>query len=212
MYYFVRHGKLNLPYKNHGEMPFEVLVDLASGKLSPPIDEKITRPLIERISMFVPFKRLEKIYTSPSRRCKETASLVSDYIEKKFQRRPRIIILQELKEIHFDLKKIYALPPKPISIEAINQSVFRAMLSGNGAKPIKEAYSRIRKIFSTLKREGTEETMLITHDFLMRAIEIYSENGGVPKRTTHEDLLQTQRNSYLQGFAVQLSPRKFLPL
>ena len=40
--FFIRHSKLLLPYKNHSEMPFKVLADLASEKLNPSVDEQFT--------------------------------------------------------------------------------------------------------------------------------------------------------------------------
>jgi broad specificity phosphatase PhoE len=103
--FFIRHGKLLLPYKDHSEMPFTALANLASGKIDPPIDKSFIKSLITQISSVIPFKNLKKIYTSPSRRCLETAMVVRDFINQKFHRKPKVIINQELKEIRFDLKK-----------------------------------------------------------------------------------------------------------
>ncbi len=212
MYYFLRHGKLDLPYKDHSEMSFEVLADLASEKLNPPIDKKVTRSLISAIAVIVPFERLEKIYTSPSQRARETATLIADYTKERFQKESLISVLPELREVHFDLREIYALSPQGIDIQAVNQAVFRATLSGKGAEPINSLYNRVDSIFKTLANEERQEAALITHDFLMRAVELYAEHKGIPRETTYEDLLQTRRNSYLRGFAVQTVPWKFLPL
>ena len=134
MYYFIRHGKLALPYKNHEDMPFEVLADLASGKLSPLIDKDYALSLLPKLSESVPFEKLEAVYSSPAERCRDTGRLI---MENKFggnKNAPEINILPELIEASFDLRRIYETPPTRIDITEVNRKVLAAIFSGQGAE------------------------------------------------------------------------------
>jgi len=45
--YFIRHSKLNLPYKNHLKMPYEILDDLATSRLNPSIAKNSKKLFLE---------------------------------------------------------------------------------------------------------------------------------------------------------------------
>jgi len=45
--YFIRHGKLNLPYEDHLKMPYEILDDLATGRLDPSIAKDSKKLFLE---------------------------------------------------------------------------------------------------------------------------------------------------------------------
>lgn len=211
--FFVRHGKLLLPYKSHDEMPFKVLVDLALEKLNPPIDRDFTLPLIKDVLEIIPFRILGRIYTSPSRRCQKTAKLISSFISQTFRKKPEVSILKGIQEIEFDLEKIYHPPNhKKFNIEAINNSVFAAMIDNKHCESVHDAYNRIEKVFKILKKNKKEKVLLVTHDFIMRVIEIYIKNQGKDNPSiAFEDLKNTKRNLYLRGFATDYSFTSFFP-
>lgn len=203
--FFARHGKLLLPYKNHGEMPYGVIADLASKKLNPPIDKKFSLGLIKIMSKIIPLEKIVKIYASPSKRCQETAALIENFIKKYFNNDVAIDTMFELKEIDFDLRKIYSLPDSDnFDIKKINNKVFEAMARGKNCELASDVYKRVDKIFSVLKeKDDTKKSLLITHDFFMRIIEIYINNKGKKKvLITHNKLKNTKRNGYLSGFAT----------
>jgi len=212
--FFIRHGKLNLPYKNHNEMPFEILVDLASGKLNPPIDINFNNCLINEMSLIIPFRKIKNIYLSPSERCETTASLIANFTYRHFRKRPRFIVTPELKEIEFDLRKIYSPSRrKHFKIETVNDKVFAAMAAGIHCEHALDTYNRVKRIFQRLnKKQEAAESLLITHDFLMRVIEIYIKNHGAANPLiTYKDLKNTKRNQYLHGFATDYLLSNFCP-
>jgi hypothetical protein len=203
--FFIRHGKLLLPYRDHSEMPLKILADLAIEKLNPPIDKKSTKSLIIQISPVIPFKNLNKIYTSPSRRCQETTILIKNFMKQRFFKELTVIITPELKEIRFNLKKIYIPRNKEcVDINTINEHVFKAMINGEHCESVCNAYKRIKALFTKINKN--EKSLFVTHDFIMRVIEIYIKDQ---KRRcysiTFNDLKNTKRNLYLHGFATDSS-------
>jgi broad specificity phosphatase PhoE len=198
---FVRHGKLSLPYADHSEMPFSVLADLGLGTMNPPLDATYTNERIRELAKTIDLHSFKKIYASPSPRCQETAALIAAFIgtDISIETRP------ELSEVHFDLYKLDETMDVKKEIElkgiaAVNTAVFRAMVSGIGAEPIEQVYERVERFFQV---SGPENTIAITHDFVMRIIEIYIRRAAEFTPLTVGELEATQRNSYLSGFLVQ---------
>ena len=128
--------------------------------------------------------------------------LLAERIEEVSKEKIIPSVLPELKEVDFNLNLIYPRLPDHIDIEAMNRDVFRAMLSGIGAESIQTVCGRVESIFKFLGNGKPREIILVTHDFLMRVIEIYVRSGGPPSQITYEDLLRTNRNLYLRGFAT----------
>lgn len=208
--FFIRHGKLKLPYKDHSEIPFKVLADLALSKFDPPMDKNFTLPLIRQLK--IPLGEIEKIYSSPSKRCLETSKLVSNFIRQKFLEKIPIIVMSELAEVRFNLEKIYPHPKRnQFDIEAINDKVFRAMANGKNCEQVLGVYKRVEKIFSIIENnEENKKVLFVTHDFLMRVIEIFiKHHGKVESPITYLDLKKTKRNLYLRGFATDHSLSTF---
>src|SRR3989338_6027870 len=87
--FFIRHGKLRLPYKDHSKMPFSVIADLANSKMSPSIDRDYIIKAIKRLSDTIPLDAIQYIYASPERRCQETARFVREFVKKKYGRASR---------------------------------------------------------------------------------------------------------------------------
>lgn len=212
--FFIRHGKLGLPYKDHSEIPFDILADLASSKLNPPIDKKFTLSLMKQLSRKIPLEKIEQIYSSSSKRCLETAELLGDFINQKFSKTVRIVTMPELIEVHFDLDKIYPNSKyNQFDIATINDAVFKTMISGKNCEQVLAISKRIEKIFSVVDEIQTNEGLLfVTHDFLMRVIEIFIKNHGkIESPITYFDLKNTKRNLYLDGFATNRLLSKFSP-
>ncbi len=209
--FFIRHGKLLLPYKDHNEMPLSVLADLASSKLNPPIDSKFATEYIPRLANKIPLASVKKIYASPSQRCQNTAQLIGQFILKSYNKNIHIVILPGLKEIHFDLLKLCAHSgASQLNIESVNNAVFKAMV--NGSEYCESAGNAYQKINELLDSDiAAESSLFITHDFLMRVIEIYIGHGGASRHTiTYDELQNTQRNLYLHGFATDFALEAFL--
>lgn len=197
--FFVRHGKLSLPYKNHEEMPFDILADLAFCKINPPVDKQATNLLIQEVKNIIPFEKIDTIYTSPSRRCQKTAQLTVNFIKKNFDKKTKIKIIKDLKEINFDLYKICS-SQKKVNINDINNKVLSCVINNeSGCESIQKVYQRVKKLFDRIKKDKI--ILFITHDFLLRVVEIYIKNKG-RNNITSQMLTNTKRNFYFRGFAT----------
>ena len=62
---FLRHSKLLLPYKDHGEMPFSVLSKLGLQELNPPIDMVYTVKRLKELTPLIYPLNVHAVYTSP---------------------------------------------------------------------------------------------------------------------------------------------------
>lgn len=211
--FFIRHGKLLLPYKDHAEMPLDVLADLASSKLNPPIDVKFAEAKVPELSNVIPFKDISKIYASPSRRCQDTAQFISKFILENHGNEVEIVTAQALREVTFDLFKI--LPEgdrQNFDIASLNDTVFEAMTSNNAhCEYVASAYRRIHNFMESHVTE--QPSLFITHDFIMRVIESYIKHKGDPShKISYEELKTTQRNLYLSGFATNATLQSFSSL
>jgi broad specificity phosphatase PhoE len=209
--FFIRHGKLLLPYKDHAEMPLEVLADLASSKLNPPIDANFIEVKIPELDSAISLEKISKIYASPSRRCQDTAQFIRKYIIKNYKNNIEVITAPELHEIEFELLKILPTSTsKEFNIRLVNDAVFKAMTEqGESCEYAGDAYKRINDF---LRLHSVERmSLFITHDFIMRVIESYIRHKGDPShKISYEELKNTQRNFYLSGFATDAFFENFI--
>jgi len=208
--FFIRHGKLSLPYKDHSKMPFSVQVNLGLEKLNPTIDRVVTLLYLKKIKDKVPLEDIEKIYTSPSRRCWDTSKLITKFIKGRYDKNVEIEILENLREIKFDLRKIFKNGDN-LNLASINNGVLEAMIKENNDESFKQAYRRIDSLFKKLnKKNKSKKYLLITHDFLMRVIEIYIKSRGSRNiNITTQGIQNTKRHSYLEGFKTNFSLSSF---
>ncbi|MBI4088300.1 phosphoglycerate mutase family protein [Candidatus Kaiserbacteria bacterium] len=203
-YIFLRHGQLDLPYKDHAEMPFNVFADLGSGVLNPPINTQDAAARIERLIRYSSIANARSFLISPAKRCQNTAgSLVRALGSQVTQK-----TVAQLAEIEFDLRALNtdgvierALRARDIA--SVNNAIFAAMLSGTHGEAVADAYRRVEMLFKQLRENTDKSCLCITHDFLMRVIEIYIKRRGAAfKAITLAEFQQTHRNDYLSGFAV----------
>jgi broad specificity phosphatase PhoE len=214
-YIFLRHGKLTLPYKDHSEMPFSVFADLGTGILNPPIDTSpSTDDRIDAIQDAIDLTEVGMIASSPAERSQETAQLLASRAAAS----GNLQLIREttdlLAEVRFDLRALntsgnieHALEQH--DIQTVNDAIFQGMLSGEHCESIERAYERVQKLFEYLKTSEMP-CISITHDFLMRVIEIYIKRGGAAYAPISlSDLQNTHRNVYLSGFATDESLSNF---
>ncbi len=200
-YFFKRHGKLDLPYQDHDHMPPEILQALGNKTLSPGIDRNFINNFFsdEKIE---PLLECAKIFTSPIRRCQETAVFLSEKIFQKTGKKISIIIDENLREVDFNLEKIkqknnYSAQ----SIFDVNALVLEAIFLGEQAESLPVCYERLQTFFISKIFLENPSSIIISHDFIMRIIELFFAKKSVSEITL-SDLLTTQRNDYLCGFQV----------
>ncbi|MDE1925490.1 MAG: histidine phosphatase family protein [Patescibacteria group bacterium] len=208
---FLRHGKLGLPYADHSEMPFNVFRDLGTGVLNTPINKDFAKQIIATLLKTPGFVDIQMICTSPSTRCVETAKLFALLVgipEKDIQ------LVPELSEVIFDLDKIDQNGSVSNALErgdmgTINAAVFDAMLSGKGSEDVVAALGRVNTFLDELA-VSHKNTLCITHDFLMRLIELRLRYAHFEAtKVSLDDLNSTQRNGYLCGFSTNDSLNTF---
>jgi broad specificity phosphatase PhoE len=136
---------------------------------------------------------------------------LSGFIAAKYDRFIQPLVMPELREVQFELLKIHSESHAPSrDMDLLNQSVFRAMTNGDsGCESAAAAYERMGKFLEVVSKEGS---VVVAHDFILRIAEIYIRNYGASLKIAYEDLIATQRNLYLRGFATDAGLRKILPL
>src|SRR3990167_3550129 len=92
--FFIRHGKLDLPYKRHEDMPYEILMGLSTGKLDPGIIDGSTNLFIKNSST-IPLGKINLIYYNNSNECsrrsEETAKLIAKVIKNNYQKDAEVV-------------------------------------------------------------------------------------------------------------------------
>lgn len=206
--YFIRHSKLDLPYENHLKMPYEILDDLATSKLDPSI-EKNSEELFLEATENLPLKDVDVIYFNnsnfQSKRSKESAFLISEILQEKYNKKVLLLGSPNLKEIDFSLKDI--LPKEKFlkyGMPAVRTALYNAIINQGPVEQIDHIYRRTESIFKSLKKyqEKAETVLLVSHDFYMRTVEVYLRKSKDHKKVAVTDLEKTALNTYFKGFGT----------
>ncbi|MBI4132971.1 MAG: histidine phosphatase family protein [Candidatus Sungbacteria bacterium] len=214
--YIIRHSKLDVPYQSHLEMPYEVLADLASGKLDPGIAPGSRELFFEAAGSVLPLNQVGAIYYNnsgkQSRRSKESAELVQSIIKEKHARGVSLIGNPDIKEVDFDLTKI--LPKEEFEkhgMPAIRSALYKAEIDGRVVESIADMYARIERIFTLLKQHESkgETVLIISHDFFMRVMEVYATMTKKADEVKLQYLERTILNTYFRGFGASYDLKQF---
>jgi len=207
--YFIRHGKLDLPYKDHLGMPYEVLDDLATSQLDPSISPR-SKALFLEAAGNLPLDSFKAIYYNnsglQSNRSKESAVIIKRVIKDKAGKDLSLFGNPDLKEIDFSLKKI--LPDKQEFLQkgmpAIRTALYNAEVNNGPVEQTKDIFARIDRIFFSLEnhKQKDESVLLVSHDFFMRVVEVYIRKSQDYRKIRVQDLEETTLNKYFKGFGV----------
>ncbi|MDD5071841.1 MAG: phosphoglycerate mutase family protein [Patescibacteria group bacterium] len=213
--YFIRHGKLDLPYEDHLEMPYEILDNLATGRLDPSIAKGGKKLFLEAVKK-LPLKDLDVIYFNnsnfQSKRSKESAFLIGKILKEKYNKKVPILGNPNLKEIDFSLKDI--LPKEKFlrqGMPAVRTALYNAIINQGPVEEIDRIYQRTENIFRSLKKHQNKNqtVILVSHDFYMRTIEVYLQKSKDYRKVTISDLEKTTLNTYFKGFAISYDLKLF---
>lgn len=198
---FLRHGKLDLPYKEHSEMPLFLLTKIASGEIDPSID---TEFLNEKLLKLEPFlKNVNTIVVSSLKRSIETSRIIKEFLEEKTNKKIDFFIEDDLKEVSFDVEKIITGLDYTPNLLQLNSLVFQAMCGlKKGAETSESVFCRVEKV---LKRYNTDDKviLIITHSFLLENLEMYINNKDIKNFSgSYEELLKSPKINYLSGFTT----------
>jgi broad specificity phosphatase PhoE len=213
--YFIRRGKLDLPYKNHLKMPYEILDDLATGRLDPSIAKDSKKLFLEETKN-LPLQDIDIIYfnnsNSQSKRSKESAFLIGKILQEKYNKKAPILGNSGLKEIDFSLKDI--LPKEKFlkqGMPAVRTALYNAIINKGPVEQISHIYKRTESIFKSLKKhqERNQTVLFVSHDFCMRTVEVHLKKSKDYKKITISDLEKTTLNTYFKGFGASYDLKSF---
>lgn len=213
--YFIRHSKLDLPYENHLKMPYEILDDLATSRLDPSIAKKSEKLFLEATEG-LPLKDVDVIYFNnsnfQSKRSKESAFLIGKILKEKCNKKVPILGNPNLKEIDFSLKDV--LPKEKFlkqGMPAVRTALYNAIINQGPVEQIDYIYKRTESVFKSLKKhqEKNQTVMLVSHDFYMRAVEVYLQKSKDYREATLDDLEKTTLNTYFKGFGTSYDLKLF---
>lgn len=200
-YIFLRHGKLDLPYKDHSEMPLSVLAQIANGKISPSIDVQF---LSEKLIKLEPFlKNVDSIVASSLKRGIETGNIISKFLEEKTGNKIEFFLENGLKEVSFDIEKIINGLGYTPNLKQLNSLVFQAICGlREGSELADSVFNRVEKI---VKKYNTDDkvVLIVTHSFLLETLEMYINNKNVENFSgSYQELLKSPKIDYLSGFSI----------
>ncbi len=183
-------------------MPFNIIRELGIGTLNPPVDMNVLSDLYQDIEPLITTQAIKEIYASPSERCRTTALFLQAALKKE-EHMISTYQVDALKEIEFDLYQLMPAEERALKdLSKLNNAVFSGMVTGQGAETATQAIVRFTNWFTTLPTT-TGSRVFVTHDFLLRIIELYFRNGKTPSREYSVDMLTaTHRNTYLRGFVI----------
>ena len=200
-YIFLRHGKLDLPYKNHSEMPISVLIEIASGKINPSVDVDFINEKLPKLELV--FKNIDSIVVSPLKRGIETGQIIREFIEQKRGVIVDFFIENNLKEVSFDIEEVIKDLESIPNLSQLNNLVFEAM-SGlrKGSETSVSTFNRVKEVIK--KYNSNDKTILVvTHSFLLESLEMYINNKNVENFTnSYEELIKSPKVNYLSGFTT----------
>lgn len=213
--YFIRHSKLDLPYKDHLEMPYEILDDLSTSRLDPSIAAN-SQELFIKAAKKIPLKNINFLYFNnsdfQSRRSRDSVLLIAKVLQEKYKREIPIIGNPNLKEVNFSVQKILSRDRfLKKGMPAVRTALYQAMINNGPVEQIAEVYARIDSVFESLNKhqEKNQTVLLVTHDFYMRVIEVYITKSKDYKEITVKDLENTTLNKYFKGFGVSYDLKLF---
>ena len=213
-YFFIRHGQLVPPYLNHLTMDYDTLADLSTSTLNPDINENAVE-LFVRQTTGVDFSDVQTVYYnnsgSQSRRSDESAKLIQKMFQDKYQHVISLIGLPELREVRFDVRKLLSANEfKRMGMPAVRAALYAKQVSGHGySESLTEMERRIKQIKRIIKKQSKGDMLFVTHDFFMRAIEVFITR---PQRLTGATVLvleKTGLNYYFGGFQTDRDMHAF---
>ena len=194
---FLRHGKLELPYESHDDMPFEVLRSLGTQTMDPPSDIAYLDSSTNHLRTLLNEFRFSTIFRSPSLRC----STLEQYIHSITpQPIPPAEELEGLREIWFDLNKLF--PSQNASVKDIAPKLIAGLLAGDpGIESVENISRRLKDVTDHFPQSG--DVLILTHGFLMRFIISTEKYSDSPKELTRAGWEAIPKFGYLEGFNVE---------
>lgn len=190
---FIRHGKVNLPYPSHDEMPFDVLAQLSNQKLDPLSDQEYFLMHKSHFKKLFKDYNFRQILISSSQRCTSLFSYIENLINVDDAKKKET---PYLREILFDLELLFS--DRVVDMPALKLEIIKRLFNNEpGVEPLSQVLERLQKFVNMISDLG--DTLVVTHGYLMMVIAgLYISNGKV----TRDVLSRIPRFQYFDGFSI----------
>lgn len=193
---FLRHGKVELPYASHNEMPFSILNELGMQRLDPSSDISFIDSNIDYLkNLFAEFK-FSYIFRSSSLRCATLEKHLRDILNGSDI---PVRVFDELREIRFDLKELFA--SEDIRVEDIGPQLFKTLINGGpGVENYNQVLGRIKTVMNQIPTSGN--VLILTHGYLMKVIAAIKGDTSAGKTLSLKAIDAIPRFFYFDGFKL----------
>ena len=193
---FLRHGKLELPYESHDDMPFSTLRALGDQSMNPPSDVGFLKSKTNHLETLLHEFQFSAVFRSPSLRC----STLEQYLHSIAPEIPTAEELEGLREIWFDLNKLF--PSQNAFVKDIAPKLIAGLLIGDpGIESVENVSRRLKDVTDHIPQSG--DVLILTHGFLMRFIISTEKYSDHPKELTRTGWEAIPKFGYLEGFSVE---------
>lgn len=190
---FIRHGKVDLPYASHADMPFDVLVQLSRQELDPKSDYDFFLSHKNHFENLFKNFNFKQIFFSSSNRCVTLFSYIKNLINLDGIKTEETAYI---KEMFFDLEKLFT--NGVVDLPALKEEIEERLLNEQpGVEPLPQVQERLQKFVNLIPNSG--DTLVLTHGYLMMIIAgLYLSSG----KMTKEILSSIPRFQYFDGFSI----------
>lgn len=158
---FIRHASLIPPYNNYELLDYDLLAGLSRREISPWIDRiaNIEKAQVIR-EQIDPSDKM--ILSSEAIRTQESAELI-------FWENTPYIVKKELNEIPFDLTKLCTPEEfRQTWMKSVRKAFFESFVGGTSLESLENIHQRILDLEEFLISQKKENSIIITHGWLMR--------------------------------------------
>jgi len=196
-------------------MDYKTLTDLSTSTLDPGLNNNASELFKERTQP-IDLSKIEIIYYnnsgSQSQRSQESANVISRIFSNEFEKDILVEGLPELHEIRFKVSDLVPLEEfEKSGMESLRQALYKAMIKGHSTtETLQEISKRILVVFNKIKLNKEKTVLFVTHDFFMRALEVYIKRPKRLEGVEYNDFAATELNYYFGGFQTDQKMRQFV--
>lgn len=198
---FLRHGKLELPFKSHEEMPFSVLRGLGIGELNPNSDLRFALGCNGHFDGIFKKYKINTIYYADSNRCRTLSDfLILNYfkgVNLKTQE------MSGLNEINFNLDILFE-NQEFHKLSEIGPRIFHCIFNNiEGVESIDSLLNRSDHVLKEISGGNNNDVLVLTHGYFMKILFLFLlKNESMTNIEKEKFLTEGERFNYFEGFVL----------
>jgi broad specificity phosphatase PhoE len=200
---FIRHAPLEAPFNNYDHASLAQLDDLATNRVTPSIDMDRAQ-VSTATSHELALAETALILCASSVRAGQTAKAIA----KTTGYEGPIVTLSALDEVAFTPTDLVPQDDyEKHGMQVIRDRLFEASVGREpGSENIDSIYKRIAQLDGVLADASAEQTLCVTHGFLMRFLQLYFGDPQIkePSLVTTEIVSQQINFPNLHGFRAAM--------